>query len=104
MIPNGTHKNVLLCMRMNFKTLITKSIITGFILGTIFFVIAPFGLGIYLIEIMKPVLTPGVSLIQLLGQTIVNPAYLFFSLFFNGLIYSILVLIILMTHSHINSR
>jgi hypothetical protein len=39
-----------------------KALAYGFTLGTIFFVIAPLGLGISLIESLKPVLVPGVFL------------------------------------------
>ena len=47
-----------------------KALAYGFTLGTIFFVIAPLGLGISLIESLKPVLVPSVFLAQgILGNT-----------------------------------
>ena len=47
-----------------------KALAYGFTLGTIFFVIAPLGLGISLIESLKPVLVPSVFLPQgILGNT-----------------------------------
>ncbi len=50
--------------------IILKALAYGFTLGTIFFVIAPLGLGISLIESLKPVLVPGVFLAQgILGNT-----------------------------------
>jgi hypothetical protein len=69
--------------------LILKSIISGFVLGTVLFVVAPLGLAIYFIEYLKPVLIPGVSLAQFfLGNTdSITPMILAF--IFNGLIYSI---------------
>ena len=72
------------------KSIIPKSLICGFIAGTVLFGIAPLGLGIYFIEIIKPVLVPGVLLTQLvLGNTIGSTA-LFLALLLNGMIYSIL--------------
>jgi hypothetical protein len=67
--------------------LILKSIISGFILGTVLFVVAPLGLAIYFIEYLKPVLIPGVSLAQfILGNTdSITP--MIFAFIFNGLIY-----------------
>ena len=50
--------------------IILKALAYGFTLGTIFFVIAPLGLGISLIESLKPVLVPSVFLAQgILGNT-----------------------------------
>ena len=47
-----------------------KALAYGFTLGTIFFVIAALGLGISLIESLKPVLVPSVFLAQgILGNT-----------------------------------
>lgn len=79
------------------RKLIIKSTLIGFTIGSVFFVIAPLGLGISLIESLKPVLVPGVTFIQLLGQNTVGPIPLISALFLNGLIYSILVLGIFVT-------
>lgn len=47
-----------------------KALAYGFTSGTIFFVLAPLGLGISLIESLKPVLVPSVFLAQgILGNT-----------------------------------
>ncbi len=86
---------------MNYRKLIFKSLVAGFALGTLFLLIAPLGLGIYFIEVMRPALTPGITILQLLGEISISPVYLIFSLLFNGLFYSILILIILLTHSFI---
>lgn len=74
------------------RKLIIKSALIGCAIGTAFFVIAPFGLGLPLIESLKPVLTPGVTFMHLLGQNTLNAASQITSFFLNGLIYSILVL------------
>jgi len=81
------------------RKLITKAIISGFILGSIFFVIAPLGLGSSLIENLRPALIPGALLMQLFGQGDVDLTYMLSSLFLNGLIYSILIFIITLVRS-----
>jgi len=48
-----------------------KSIICGFVVSLIFFTIAPLGLGILFIEILKPVLVPGIYVTQyILGNSV----------------------------------
>lgn len=74
------------------RKLIIKSAVIGCAIGTAFFVIAPLGLGLPIIESLKPVLTPGVTFMHLLGQSTLDSASIIISLFLNGLIYSILVL------------
>ena len=67
-----------------------KALAYGFTLGTIFFVIAPLGLGISLIESLKPVLAPGVFLAQgILGNT-TGIGSMIFALALNGTVYTIL--------------
>lgn len=72
--------------------LIIRSMIFGFILGTVFFVISPLGLGIYFIEYLRPILIPGVLLTQLILGNVIGPIPLLLAFFFNGVIYSILFL------------
>jgi len=71
-----------------------KALAYGFTLGTIFFVIAPLGLGISLIESLKPVLAPGVFLAQgILGNT-TGIGSMIFALALNGTVYTILYTIL----------
>ncbi len=79
------------------KKLIVKSTLIGFIIGSMFFVIAPLGLGLTVIEFLKPVLIPGVTFIQLLGQNTIGVFPLTLALFMNVIIYSILVMCIFLT-------
>ena len=66
-----------------------KALAYGFTLGTIFFVIAPLGLGISLIESLKPVLVPGVFLAQgILGNT-TGIGSIVFALLLNVTVYTI---------------
>ena len=74
------------------KKIIIKSALIGCSIGTAFFVIAPLGLGLPLIEFLRPVLIPGVTFMHLLGQNTLDAASQITSFFVNGLIYSILVL------------
>ncbi len=83
------------------RILIIKSTLIGFILGTIFFGIAPLGLGLSVIETLRPVLIPGVTVIQLLGVNTSGSVALISALFLNGLIYSMLVLSILAARSQL---
>ncbi len=84
------------------KELLLKSTIAGLILGTLFFAIAPLGLGLSLIESLKPVLAPGVYLVQLLGKNTVGLIPLLLALCLNVFIYSLLVLSILLSHAHLS--
>lgn len=70
-------------------SLIIRALIYGFILGSLFFAIAPLGLGIYLIELLKPVLVPGVLLAQLILGNTAGSKPIILALFLNGIIYSI---------------
>ena len=81
--------------------LIIKSIIYGFIVGTAFFAIAPFGLGVYFIEFLKPVLIPGVLLTQLILGNTVGSITLILALFLNGLIYTVLFLSFALTRKYV---
>lgn len=79
--------------------MLTKAVILGFILGIIFFVIAPLGLGSRAIESLRPILIPGVLLIQLFDQSMVSSVYVLSAIFLNGCIYSILVFMIFFIRS-----
>ena len=78
-----------------------KSTVIGFILGTVFFVIAPLGLGITFIESLKPVLVPGVAAIQLLGVNTDGALLMISALFLNGLIYTLVVFSVLAARSQL---
>lgn len=69
--------------------ILLKSMIFGIVAGSIFFAIAPLGLGISLIEILKPVLVPGVLIVQLMSGSNAGapPVILAFAL--NIVIYTI---------------
>ena len=84
--------------------LVIKSTIIGFIIGSVFMVVAPLGLGISFIEYLKPVLIPGVSLMQLVGQTTVDSPFLMLGLFLNGLIYTVVALCFLLTRKYLEKR
>ncbi|MDC3196639.1 hypothetical protein OAU36_02785 [Gammaproteobacteria bacterium] len=67
-----------------------KALAYGITLGTIFFVIAPLGLGISLIESLKPVLVPSFFLAQgILGNT-TGIGSIVFALLLNVTVYTIL--------------
>ena len=69
---------------------ILKAMLYGFTLGMIFFVIAPLGLGISLIESLKPVLVPGVFLARgILGNT-TGVGSIVFAVVLNGAIFALL--------------
>jgi len=66
-----------------------KSAICGFVLGSVLFAIAPLGLGIYIIEVLKPVLVPGLLVTQLLLGHSVGPAAIVLALTLNGLLFTL---------------
>ena len=67
-----------------------KSLIWGFVTGSILLAIAPLGLGIVFIEILKPLLVPGVYITQLILGNSIGFAALTLSLIINGSIFTIL--------------
>jgi hypothetical protein len=69
--------------------IILKSIVCGFVVGSILFAIAPLGLGISLIEILKPVLVPGVLLTQLILGNSIGIFPLTLALILNGVIFTV---------------
>ena len=74
-----------------------KSTICGFLLGSLLFVIAPLGLGIYFIEVLRPVLVPGLLLTQLLLGTSVEPATIIIALTLNGILFTLPFLLYFLT-------
>ncbi|MCF7980778.1 MAG: hypothetical protein K9K86_02265 [Pseudomonadales bacterium] len=71
------------------KRIILKSLICGFVVGTILFAIAPLGLGISLIEILKPVMVPGIVVTQLILGDSVGVLPIAIALLINGVIFTI---------------
>jgi len=86
------------------RKLLIKPTLISFILGIVLFGIAPLGLGLSFVETLRPVLIPGVTVVQLLGVNTSGSVTLFIALLLNGVIYSILVLSILATRSYLNNR
>lgn len=76
-----------------------KSIAFGFPLGAILFAIAPLGLGIHFIEILKPVLAPGALITQLLLGNSVGIIPIIFALIVNGALFTLLVLAYFLTQT-----
>ena len=66
-----------------------KSAICGFLLGSVLFAIAPLGLGIYFIEVLKPVLVPGLLVTQLILGNSAGPAAIMIALLLNGILFSL---------------
>jgi len=82
------------------KKMIMQSVTMGLILGTLFFALAPLGLGLSFVEIMKPVLAPGAYLVRFSGTSTAGIIPIALALLLNVLIYSLLVMGILVTRSH----
>lgn len=86
--------------------LVIKSSVFGFITGTIFLGLASFGLFIAFLEVLRPILMPGIDLFQPLyrnaNASLTRNIVIGFIL--NGLIYTILFLNILMIRKHVASR
>lgn len=66
-----------------------KSGILGFALGATLFAIAPLGLGIYFIELLKPVLAPGLILTQIVLGNSVGASSLALAVVLNGIIFTL---------------
>lgn len=89
---------------MHMTKLIRRSLIYGFIAGTVFFAIAPLGLGIAVIEFLRPILIPGVSLFQLFRQNLTGIGTLILGLILNGIIYSLLFLSFSLAREYVTGR
>ena len=83
--------------------LVIKSLIFGFIVGIIFFAIAPLALGIAFIEFLRPLLVPGVDLFKSFWQTtgLIPTSQWIFAIALNGFIYSILFFAVLFSNKNI---
>ena len=86
--------------------LVIKSLIFGFIVGIIFFAIAPLALGIAFIEFLRPLLVPGVDLFKSFWQTtgLIPTSQWIFAIALNGFIYSIIFFAILLARKNIADR
>ncbi len=85
-----------------------ESLLFGFLVGIIFFAIAPLALGIAFVEFLRPILIPGIDLLKLFWpwQSSGNiPASQWtLSIALNGFIYSILFFAILLARKNIADR
>ena len=77
-----------------------KSLVLGFIIGTVFLGIAPLGLGIAFVEFLRPILIPGIDLFRPLYQNGGGSLPWIFGFILNGLIYTALFLSILVIQKH----
>lgn len=83
------HNNKIIRDGLPLNKMYLKSVLWGFALGSIFFVIAPLGLGLHIIEILKPALVPGLLITQLLTGSTGGAIFIIVALALNGLIFTI---------------
>ncbi len=83
---------------------IIKSLVLGFVIGTVFLGIAPLGLGIAFVEFLRPILIPGLVLIRPLYQSGSGLLPWILGFILNGLIYTALFLSILLVQKHVVQR
>jgi hypothetical protein len=76
------------------KKIIIKAIIFGFLTGILFLLVAPLGLGIYFIEILKPILIPGINLFRPVFDNTSGYLRWVVAFILNGLVYTIFFLIV----------
>ena len=81
-----------------------KSLVLGFIIGTVFVGIAPLGLGIALVEFLRPILIPGIDLFRLLYPSGGVSWLWIFGFILNGVIYTALFLSIFAVRKHVVDR
>ena len=81
-----------------------KSLVLGFIIGTVFFGIAPLGLGIALVEFLRPILIPGIDLFRPLYSSGGGLLPWIFGFILNGLIYTALFFSIFVVRKHVVHR
>lgn len=89
--------------------LVIQSVVFGFMIGMVFFVVAPAGLSVGLVEFLRPLLIPGIDLFpHLFRPLLANPSGsinpLVLGLILNGLIYAALFLTISLIRTHVASR
>lgn len=89
---------------MHMTKLVRKSLVYGFIAGTVFFVIAPLGLAIAMIEFLRPILIPGVALFQLFWQNLTGAVGLILGLILNGVVYSLLFMSFSLVAKYVTDR
>ncbi len=81
-----------------------KSLMLGFIIGTVFFGIAPLGLGIALVEFLRPILIPGIDLFRSLYPSGGGSLPWIFGFILNGLIYTALFFSIFVVRKYVVRR
>ncbi len=74
------------------EKMILRSLTIGLVLGVVFLALATLGLGLSFFEMMKPVLAPGVYLVQFMGLEAIGMFSMLLALIFNVLIFSLIVL------------
>ena len=84
--------------------LTAKSLTLGFIVGTVFLGIAPLGLGIRFVEILKPILAPGIVLFHPLWENTSGSLRWMLALVLNGLVYSAFFFAVLLIKKYITNR
>lgn len=90
--------------QQGLMTLIMKSLALGFIVGAVLLGVAPLGLAIAFVEFIKPILAPGIGILQLLSQNILGSSFWIFGLLLNGLVYALLIFGILFIRSYAKSK
>lgn len=76
--------------------LMIKALVYGFTLGALLFAIAPLGLGLSLIEMLKPILVPGVYLARAIPGNTAGTGSILVALLLNGVVFTILFAVILL--------
>ena len=84
--------------------LVLKSLVLGFVTGTVFLRVAPFGLVIGFVEFLRPILAPGIDLFRPLFQYVSGPLLWMLGLVLNGLVYTMLFLVIFLARKSVSSR
>ena len=82
----------------------SKSLVLGFMLGTVFFGIAPLGLGIAWVEFLRPILIPGIDLFRPLYPSGSGSLPWIFAFILNGLIYTAFFFSIFVVRTHVVHR
>ena len=85
------------------RKLYIRSLICGYGVGILFFTIAPLGLGSRVIEVLKPFLTPGISLTQLLFASGGGVLAFAIALILNGAIFTLLFLLLFLARRNRSS-
>ena len=87
------------------RKLVLKSLLFGSIVGVVFFVIAPLGLGIRFIEILKPILVPGIYLLKTFWKSNnISVVQWMFSIGLNILAYSLFFLVLFSLRRRIGEK